>query len=324
MKRRVLSSRRAIVACHHNADPDAVCSAFALSKLLRKLRRGLRVSLVAPEGVSEASRRALKAVPASFLEWADPKRVDLIFLVDTGTLTQLGDFGGELAGLKKPLVVVDHHAIHPSMRRLKPLFLVDEKATSTSEIIYGLYERLNVKLGRVEAQALMVGMAFDTKHFAVANFRTFLAAAGLCKAGAKPEAAAELLKAPLGRPERIARLKAAQRVELKEVGGWIIALSNVSSFQASAARAIVALGADLAVVGGEKKGELRISLRCSNEFCEGTGVHLGRDVAIPLGKFVGGMGSGHALAAGVNGRGNLNEALERSITLISDILKKRL
>ncbi len=63
------------------------------------------------------------------------------------------------------------------------------------------------------------------------------------------------------------------------IDNWIIAFSHVSAFEASAARALVDLGAHVAAVAGEKGGGVEISLRCTREFTEKTGIHLGRDIA---------------------------------------------
>ncbi len=281
----------------------------------------MRISLVAPEGISRISKQVLKVIPAFFIEDLDLKFIESIFLVDTSTIKQLGEFGERILKLRKPTIIIDHHAKHPETKKIAKLFLINEKATSTCEIIYNLYQKFKIKPLRIVAQALMIGLTFDTRHFTLSNLQTFQAAAGLCKLGAKPEKAVELLKIPLGKSERIARLKAAQRMEIKEIGNWMLATSIVSAFQASAARAIIALGADVAIVGGEKKGKIKVSLRATTEFHKVTGIHLGRDLAIPLGKLLNGVGSGHAIAAGIHGYGNLNEAITHSTSLLMNLLK---
>ncbi|MBS7655325.1 DHH family phosphoesterase [Candidatus Bathyarchaeota archaeon] len=320
-KHYILNSKSVAVACHQNADPDAVCSAFALLKLLKKINKRLKISLIAPEGISRISKQILKVIPAFFVNDLDLKFVNLIFLVDTSTVKQLGGFGERILKLKKPVIIIDHHIKHPEMKKIAKLFLVNEEATSTCELIYTLYQNLKIKPLKIAAQALMIGLTFDTRHFILANLHTFQTAVGLCKFGAQPEKVIELLKIPLERPERIARLKAAQRMDIKEVEGWMVATSIVSSFQASAARAIIALGADVAIVCGEKKGKIKVNLRAANEFYRVTGIHLGRDLAVPLGRLLNGVGSGHAVAAGVNGYGDLNKAINQSISLLMNLLK---
>jgi nanoRNase/pAp phosphatase (c-di-AMP/oligoRNAs hydrolase) len=120
--------------------------------------------------------------------------------------------------------------------------------------------------------------------------------------------------------ERVARLKACRRAKLFKVGEWIIALSHVSAYQASAARAIIDLGAHVAVVAGQKNETLEISLRCTREFHEKTGIHLGKDIAKPLGEYINGMGGGHATAAGVNGLGDIETGLKRCLRLLKEKL----
>jgi len=72
----------------------------------------------------------------------------------------------------------------------------------------------------------------------------------------------------------------------------------------------------VAIVGGVKNGELRISLRSTRDFFEKTGIHLGRDIAAAIGSELNGAGGGHGMSAGVNGRGDLGTCLEKSLRLI--------
>jgi hypothetical protein len=115
-------------------------------------------------------------------------------------------------------------------------------------------------------------------------------------------------------------LKAAQRAKISSFKEWIIVFSRISSYQASVARALLSLGADLVVVGGERDGVLRISMRASKDFSEKTGIHLGRDLAQPLGESIGGAGGGHEGAAGING----GTGLDHFFAECERILAKRL
>jgi len=61
----------------------------------------------------------------------------------------------------------------------------------------------------------------------------------------------------------------------------------------------------------EKKNEkVELSLRCTRQFNELAGVHLGTDIAAPLGEFLHGVGGGHAMASGVSGEGEIQAALQ--------------
>jgi hypothetical protein len=120
----------------------------------------------------------------------------------------------------------------------------------------------------------------------------------------------------------VARLKAGQRVKLKKIGEWLIAFSRVKAYQASAARALIRLGAHVAVVGGKRAKKLRISLRAESAFYKKTGIHLGRDIAKPLGEYIHGMGGGHSTSAGVNGVGDVDASLRQCTELIRKHLVK--
>jgi nanoRNase/pAp phosphatase (c-di-AMP/oligoRNAs hydrolase) len=73
-------------------------------------------------------------------------------------------------------------------------------------------------------------------------------------------------------------------------------------------------------VAGQKNGKVEISLRCTRDFNQVTGIHLGRDIAKPLGEYLQGMGGGHATAAGVNGTGQMEKALKRCLRLVKEHL----
>jgi nanoRNase/pAp phosphatase (c-di-AMP/oligoRNAs hydrolase) len=198
--------------------------------------------------------------------------------------------------------------------------ITNEEASSTCEIVYNFFKEMNLKLGANEAKALFLGIAFDTRHFVLANSSTLKSIAELIDAGVNAQETLSLLSLPMDFSERVARLKACRRAKLFKVGEWIIAFSHVSAYQASAARAIIDLGAHVAVVAGQKNENLEISLRCVRDFHEKTGIHLGKDIAKPLGEYLHGMGGGHSTAAGVNGVGDIETGLKRCLRLLKEKL----
>jgi nanoRNase/pAp phosphatase (c-di-AMP/oligoRNAs hydrolase) len=130
------------------------------------------------------------------------------------------------------------------------------------------------------------------------------------------------LALPMDLSERIARIKASKRAKIVRIDKWIIALSQVSAYQASAARALIDIGAHIAAVAGQKDKEVEISLRCTREFTEKTRIHLGKDIAKPLGEALSGMGGGHAMAAGVNGTSDPKTSLKQCLRLLKENLKE--
>jgi phosphoesterase RecJ-like protein len=314
-----LDAKLAVLLCHHNADPDAIGSAFAFKGLLKRLRPNLETEIAAASGISRLSKAMIEALPIELTDQPRIETADLIVLLDTNTIQQLDEWSERIKP-DRPLVVVDHHASHPETERIATLSVADEAASSTCEIVYRLFKEAELKPTADEAKALFLGIAFDTRHFIIATSDTLKVVADLVAAGVNAQETLPILSLPMEHPERIARLKAANRMNLLKVNNWLIALSHVSAYQASACRALIALGAHIAVVAGQKHNEIQVSFRASREFYEETGVHVGRDLAKPLGEFLGGMGGGHSVSAGANGVGDVEACLE----FCAKLLKKRL
>ncbi|MFQ6068290.1 MAG: bifunctional oligoribonuclease/PAP phosphatase NrnA [Candidatus Bathyarchaeia archaeon] len=316
-----INARLVILLCHHNADPDAIGAAFAFSSLLERLRPRLRTEIAAAEGPSRLSRHLLTALPVKLTQDPHIEEADVIMLLDTNTIQQLNDWAERVKASNSPIIVIDHHASHPETEQLAAFSVADENASSTCEIIYRFFMDMNVRFREAEAKSLFLGIAFDTRHFILANSTTLKIVADLIDAGVNAREALSLLSLPMEESERIARLKASKRVRLLKIGDWIVAFSHVSAYQASAARALISLGAHVAIVAGQRNEKLRISMRASQDFHRETGVHLGLDLAKPLGEYIRGMGGGHTVSAGVNGVGDLEACLKRCVRLLKEKLR---
>jgi phosphoesterase RecJ-like protein len=313
-------ARYVILLCHHNADPDAVCSAFAFQSLLSKCRPNLTSEIGTGQGISRLSRHILKHIPITVNLQPTVEKADVVILLDTNTIQQLGRLTERVANTTAPIIVIDHHAAHPQTEHIAKLCITNEEASSTCEMVYNFYKQLKIEPDLNEAKALFLGITFDTRHFVLANASTFKTISELCDIGVNPQEELSALSLPMDFSERVARVKASRRAKLIKIGNWIIALSHVSAYQASAARALVDLGAHMAAVAGQKNEKVEISMRCTRDFNQITGIHLGRNIAKPLGVFVHGMGGGHASAAGVNGTGSVDKALKRCLRLVKENL----
>ncbi len=288
---RVKESESAALFCHQNADPDATCSAFALQSLIRKLAPATSTKIVCPEGVSSSTKQLLENLGITVPDGRLPAKVDLAILVDTNTLDQLGQTAETLTRAETPIIVVDHHHPHPDTVKIASQLVVDESAAAAAEVVYKLWQTSNVEVGAQEARSLLAAIFIETKHFLLATESTFEIAAGLVKAGADPRHLSELMSNPVSRSERIARLKAAGRSQVA-----------------------------VAFVAGESKEKIRVNMRATEGFYSKTGIHLARDVSIPIGKKLSGVGGGHATAAGLSVPGQLPDVLKICV----DVLKESL
>jgi len=312
-----------VLLCHHNADPDAICSAYAFASLLKHLRPKCEVEIGAAQGISRLSKHLLKYLPIEVKTQSNIEKADAIVLLDTNTIQQLNNLAEKVKNSKAPIMVIDHHAAHPETERSAKICITNEEASSTCEIVYNFFKEMGIKADESEAKALFLGIAFDTRHFVLANSSTLKTIAELIDVGVNAHEALSLLSLPMDFSERVARLKACRRAKLFKIGEWIIAFSHVSAYQASAARAIIDSGAHVAVVAGQKNENIEISLRCTREFNEKAGIHLGKDIAKPLGENLKGMGGGHSTAAGVNGLGDIETGLKRCLRLFKEKLSNQ-
>jgi phosphoesterase RecJ-like protein len=309
-----------LLLCHHNADPDAICSAYAFQSLLTKHRPKTTVEIGTGQGISRLSKHILKRIPITIQLQPNVKKADVMVLLDTNTIQQIGQLAERVTKTGAPIIVIDHHAVHPQTEQIAKLCITNEEAASTCEIVYDFYKQLNIKPGLNEARALFLGITFDTRHFVLANSSTFKTISELSDIGVNPQEEISSLALPMDFSERVARMKACRRAKLIKIENWIIALSHVSAYQASAARALVDIGAHMAAVAGQKNEKIEISLRCTRDFNQATGIHLGKDIAKPLGEYLQGMGGGHATAAGVNGTGYVEKGLKRCLRLVKEKL----
>ncbi|MDH5636690.1 MAG: DHH family phosphoesterase, partial [Candidatus Bathyarchaeota archaeon] len=105
-----LDVKLVVLLCHHNADPDAICAAFAFSQLLKRLRPELETEIAAAQGPSRLAKSVLKSLPMKLTAQPRIEKADLVVLLDTNTIQQLDEWGERVKASNSPLIVIDHHA----------------------------------------------------------------------------------------------------------------------------------------------------------------------------------------------------------------------
>ena len=294
------SVRRVAILCHRHADADTYLSAYALSFLVGKLRPGAQTSVIIPDGMSSLTQRLAESFPCERPgedeggAAAAAADYDLLIAVDIGHMELLKDWSEKLRASRGTKVLIDHHPMQEGTPYDQ--FVVDTRASSAAELVYGLFREAGVEPDRSVSQALLVAILFDSQHLSIAGPEALRAVVELIDHGASLDDARAMLRSPPDYGEVIAKLKAARRLRIHRSAGWVIVTSTVGSFQANVARAFTHLGADVSLVVGDFDGELRGSLRANGRFSSATGVHLGTDVAEVLSRGRG-YGGGHPTAA---------------------------
>ncbi len=283
------STHRIIVA-HKNADPDALGAAVLMGALMRVYGGGH--CYVFPEGLSRLSKRTLAEAGIVLPQCTSRAPPDLLVIVDSSNPSQLGD-AAELLEESRRVIVVDHHEPGALLEKAD-LAIYDSGAASASELVAMLLRETGVSASSAEASIGLTGIYYDTKKFSIIGRYSFEASAFLYALGGRPLAITAREEPDFS--ERMARLKAASRALIARVcREIIIAVTHVGSHESSAARALIEIGADIAVVATHRPEGTRVSLRASRRAAEhGIRVDV---IARYIAQKYGGEGGGHQQVA---------------------------
>lgn len=311
-----------VILSHLNADPDAIGSSIAVYEFLKS--KGAEPRLCAAGGVNALARNLLKKLGYKIEINPDLDKTDTLFILDTSSFSQLSPT--DVRGFEGRLFIVDHHLPDKELKARVEKGMFDESMTSTSEMVFKLLKEEKFDCTKDMCLALITGIVTDTAHLQFARPETFKIIADLLELSGEtyPEVL-NFISIPTEPSRKIAHLKSASRLRMEKLNGWIVALSSVSSFEASAARALVKIGADVGLVCSVVKGEARVSVRASNNFVKKTGLNFARDYADDLSESLDGTGGGHAAAISVNGEfdGNERELLELCFNLLLAKLRQK-
>jgi phosphoesterase RecJ-like protein len=279
--------KNVLYLCHRNADPDAIGSGFAL-------QQAFGGALGVAEGASKAGRALAEAVGAEL--FLDPPfdDFDLVVVVDASVRLQLRNV------MLGRYALVDHHLDRGLLEGAE--FYIQRAANSTAEIVWKILKHAHAAISPQMALGLLAGIISDTGRFRRGSPESFMAAADLLSAGGIDyEDALDVLSLPTDLSQRIATLRAASRTEMERIDDWLIATTDINSFEGSSAMALVELGADIAFAAGRHEGLSRVSGRAGREAVR-AGINLAR-ILSEVAEAHGGEGGGHKAAAAMEAPG---------------------
>ena len=307
---------KVVLVCHPNADPDCIGSAYAIKSALKARSPSVSVSILTPDGVNAASSKLIEYLNLEF-ETSLGDACGLLVLVDMPSLDQLPEVKGLVASRKIPYAIIDHHteesgcldgAVYSRLMR----------TSSTCEIVYRSIPKKY--LDRRAVQALLTGLVYDSRRFLVQPNASLKVASKMMRRGADFALALEMLLNEQDISERIARLKGVARVRLYRARDWIFATSTIGAFEASVARSLTDLGADLALVVSSEDSTSRITGRLNERFQRSTSLNLASCVMHPMVERFSGTGGGHPSAASAKVSAPPEEAVAAALALISEKL----
>ncbi len=289
------NANKILVIGHANADPDAVASALALKELVEKIKVGVNVDVTFPESISEISTHILKMLNMNDITINIEPNHDYYVLVDTSSPEQLAELGDKILKSEKPILIIDHHKILPITNKTVIAY-IDENSPANAELVYDLFKECSIIPSVKIAQLLLTAILHETRRFMFARQSTFKTVMELIENGADYSSAQDMIKLTIDYSERVARLKAANRLRAYAVNENIIVITWVGAFEASVAKSLIDLGADVVfVLNADDDKVSRISAR-SKASIE---LDLSEIMAKIAAKF-NGVGGGHKNAAGAH------------------------
>ncbi|MFX0123730.1 MAG: bifunctional oligoribonuclease/PAP phosphatase NrnA [Candidatus Hodarchaeota archaeon] len=284
-----------VLVMHSQADPDAVGAAIGLTHLIRVINPNLLICTLEP---------TLSALGQTLLEFTDYHldtiKIDQVISPALFVLLDTNFIESQLIAPKRQFVIIDHHIRTPSEAEVTFDYQLNS-FRATTEIIASLYYNADIPLTQQVIKGLLAGIIFDTRRFLYADGDLFECVNFLLRNNSNIYLETmNLFSSSRTKSEKLACIKAAQRMKQHQINSTILLFSHVSSFEAAAARSLISLGGDIAIVIANRKRETRISLRTTLGLPKEIGISLGKDIIPKLIKRFGGTGGGHNSAAGYN------------------------
>ncbi len=150
-----------LITAHIDPDGDSIGSQLAVFSLLREL--GKEAIILSEKETPEK----YKFLPfANEIVTEIPERFEYgnVAVLDSASLDRIGRISKHVQG--KFIINIDHH---PTNRSFGDVNWVVPGASSTSELIYRLVKRMDMRIGADRASCLYAGILTDTGGFTFAN-----------------------------------------------------------------------------------------------------------------------------------------------------------
>ena len=324
----VSNSSSIVITGHNNADPDALASVVGLKEFLIQIKPDIKIDIVL--NLNKIAEKVYREFLSKDSKWnispIYPENIDLLIVNDTSDMGMVLNDKKMLKNEKPPkinkIIIIDHH-LEPIKfdDRVKNALILSEYS-STAEIVTKFFRIQELIPNRQIVLILLAGIITDTGQFRYATKDTLDNAKFLLETGVSISEVTEHLHKNMARSEKIARIRSANRIQkIHYVEDYIVVFSHVSSYEASACKSLIDLGADLSFIISyiSKTHEFRISSRAKENLIRDTNLHLGEIMKV-IGEKYNGSGGGHDGAAGAYGILN-EDSKDYMSELVPEILK---
>ena len=157
----IKKAKKILISCHRGPDPDSIGSSLALYYFLTSIDKEVEIVCLsdAPDYCDFLpSAKVIKRVDYKKFDFS---KFDLFIIPDSGNWSMVvGSDPIEFPQITT--VVIDHHKTNKGYGKIN---LVDDKTSSTAEILYLMFKDLDIKITPEIATALLTGIIGDTGVF---------------------------------------------------------------------------------------------------------------------------------------------------------------
>lgn len=167
LTKEMILSKEVFLIAHKNIDLDAFASMAGFSLLAKKFKN--KVYLIIDDKEIEAStkeaidsiKNKLNIITSKQLKKLITKK-SILLILDVNKPKLIN--AKELISEFKTVIVIDHHTKTNETINTKNIY-IEEKASSTAEIVSGLLNKFHIKVPKQYATILLGGIALDTNNF---------------------------------------------------------------------------------------------------------------------------------------------------------------
>ena len=311
-----------LITTHDLADLDGFISGIALKYCFENYFPHQNIQITF-SGLSKHTKSFINKFSTkfpnfnlTFQQHVELSDFDVIVIVDSNNLDNVKLFNN--IDTEIPFIFIDHHLNLQKnySGNVTSLNLIFDNYSSTSEMVLEVFDFCNVKLPMPYKYLLVSAILTDSGFLKYGNTGTIKNLHNILQDQVEIQNVLPLLERDIDISEKIARIKALQRVKLIRINNWLIGLSHLSSFSASAASILIKVGFDIGIVVSEDKSDYRITTRAKKQVCLKTGLHLGKIIS----EINNVNGGGHDGAATLNGKNDIEESLNQLIDKIKETL----
>ena len=163
----IKQSKKILLHCHPFPDPDSIGSVLSMEAVLTKM--GKEVTCIIGDSQYPEYLTSLPnhdRIQLKNYSEIDPKEFNLFIILDSSSLTQISQKKEVIFPDTLKTIVIDHHKTNSQFGNIN---FVDSGSSSTSEILFKLFDAWGIEIDRNIAICLLLGIFADTGGFRYPN-----------------------------------------------------------------------------------------------------------------------------------------------------------